>query len=68
MDVASVIADLHNQLDKVNQAIVLLENISTSRPRQRERPRTSFHGSSKAVNADSMKTSPRSKTMAISGN
>jgi hypothetical protein len=43
VDIASVIADLCNRLDNVNQAILALEKMSTSWPRQRGRLRTRFH-------------------------
>jgi hypothetical protein len=67
VDIASVIADLCNRLDNVNQAILALEKMSTSWPRQRGRPRTRFHSRSKTGNTAGMKTSLHSKTMAVSG-
>ena len=49
MDLLEVVADLRNQLDNINQAILALENMSTLRPRGRGRPRTKFDSKSNAT-------------------
>ena len=66
MDITEVVADLRNQLDDINQAILALENMSTSRPRWRGRPRTKFHSKSNAASGNTVFCHP--KTTPPSGN
>jgi len=64
VDITRVLADLRNQREMVNQAILALENISTLRPRRRGRPRTNFHTKAGLLNGVAVDTSYRPKTMA----
>ena len=66
MDITEFVADLRNQLDNINPAILALENMSTSRPRRRGRPRTKFHSKSNAASGSIFLQHP--KTMSASGN
>jgi hypothetical protein len=63
MDIMSVLADLRYQRENINQAILALENIATSRPRRRGRPRTNFHTKAD-LNAVAVSASFHPKTMA----
>jgi hypothetical protein len=64
VDITSVLAELRNQRDILNQAILALENISTLRPRRRGRPRTNFHTKAGLLNRVAVSTSFHPKTMA----
>ena len=66
MDITEFVADLRNQLDNINRAILALENMSTSQPRRRGRPRTKFHPKSNAASGSTSFRHP--KTMSASGN
>jgi len=65
MDLLEVVADLRNQLEIIDQAISALENMSTSQPRRRERPRRKIHSNSGAA-AGGNAFSHHSRTMSAS--
>jgi hypothetical protein len=49
MDLLTVLADLRNQLDIIDQTIAVLEKMSTSRPGLRGRSRMKFDSKSNAT-------------------
>jgi len=62
LNIPEVIADLRKQRDCIALAILALENVSTSRPRWRGRPRMSLHAKTEPANHALVTTSP-TKTM-----
>jgi hypothetical protein len=64
MDITEVVAGLRNRLEIINQAILALENMSTSQPRRRGRPRTKFDFKSNAASGSTF--FHHSKTMSAS--
>jgi hypothetical protein len=66
MDITEFVAALRIQLLNINQAILALEKVSTSRPRRRGRPPKKFCSKSGVANGSIFLHHP--KTMSATGN